>query len=270
MGARKWLHRPWNPSSSMSPIAAMHSPKCALKALSPLKTAFSSITPCETTTGSTSVDINSRKEAEQQRQQLCLLWFLFLLFAYLIHFIVIYVFGFRISGFHTLDLILLYLSLGSLVPVALRNLPEKCHIWGKVQFDVTTALAYFIQKIQQPETVKPLTNKTSTDTRTQSHNLIAGSRQETAQSVQMNPAAREGAGGRAPRSCQPVTHVAFAEVHGHLAFIPQLAVHGSPHQQVWQAILVQINCTQWGAKVRAHLEPSQGTESQVRTQQRFR
>lgn len=52
--------------------------------------------------------------------------------------------------------------------VALRNLPEKCHIWGKVQFDVTTALAYFIQKIQQPEMVKPLTNKTCTDTRTHS------------------------------------------------------------------------------------------------------
>ncbi|TNN61772.1 hypothetical protein EYF80_027994 [Liparis tanakae] len=33
-------------------------------------------------------------------------------------------------------------------------------------------------------------------------------------------------------------------VHRHLALIPELAVHGCPHQQVRQAVLVQINCTQ--------------------------
>lgn len=62
------------------------------------------------------------------------------------------------------------------------------------------------------------------------------------------------------------THIALAEVHRHLALIPELAVHGCPHQQVRQAVLVQINCTQWGAKVRAHLEPSRATEQWVRSQ----
>lgn len=62
------------------------------------------------------------------------------------------------------------------------------------------------------------------------------------------------------------THIALAEVHRHLALVPELAVHGCPHQQVWQAVLVQINCTQWGAKVRAHLEPSRATEQWVRSQ----
>lgn len=63
-----------------------------------------------------------------------------------------------------------------------------------------------------------------------------------------------------------LTHIALAEVHRHLALIPELAVHGCPHQQVRQAVLVQINCTQWGAKVRAHLEPSRATEQWVRSQ----
>ena len=65
------------------------------------------------------------------------------------------------------------------------------------------------------------------------------------------------------------THVALAEVHRHLALVPELAVHGCPHQQVRQAVLVQINCTQWGAKVRAHLEPSRATEQWVRSQTLF-
>lgn len=65
------------------------------------------------------------------------------------------------------------------------------------------------------------------------------------------------------------THIALAEVHRHLALVPELAVHGCPHQQVRQAVLVQINCTQWGAKVRAHLEPSRATEQWVRSQTRL-
>lgn len=93
---------------------------------------------------------------------------LFMPFAYL-EFILIYFFGF----FHFLLSHPLFYSavLVSRIPAVAPNLVllnwyEKCHIWGKTLLDLTTACAYFIQRIRQPETVKSPANKTRTDTRT--------------------------------------------------------------------------------------------------------
>lgn len=92
-----------------------------------------------------------------------------------------------------------------------------------MQFDFMTAFAYFIQKIEQPEALKPLRNKMRVNTR--GHSVEKSHSGFEARALQS-------AGARRPRRPAGVTHVAFAEVHGHLALIPMLAVHGSPHQQV--------------------------------------
>lgn len=50
------------------------------------------------------------------------------------------------------------------------------------------------------------------------------------------------------------THISFAEVDSNLPFISDLRKHGGSHEQVREAVHVQVNCTQGGAEVRAHLQ----------------
>ena len=52
------------------------------------------------------------------------------------------------------------------------------------------------------------------------------------------------------------THMSLVEVDGDLTLISDLRKHGGPHEQVREAIHVQVDCTQGGAEVRAHLKPS--------------
>lgn len=222
----------------------------------------------KTTTGSTTVDIWSRKEVKQKESSFTKLlsvmihfYALCLLYTFYLHLL----FWFYTSLLsHPLFYSAVFVSRVLVVvpDFVLLKWYEKCHIWEKCNLISWQRVLTLFKRFSSQRRLNLWQTKCAhTLEPIQSNNLIAGSTQHAAQIVQitLRPAG--------PHGPADVTHVAFAEVHSHLALIPQLAVHGSPHQQVWQAVLVQINCTQWGAKVRAHLEPSQGTERQVRTQQ---
>lgn len=49
------------------------------------------------------------------------------------------------------------------------------------------------------------------------------------------------------------THPAGVDVHEHSSFLPDGALHRSPHEQVWEAICVEVHRTDRSAKIRAKL-----------------
>lgn len=56
-----------------------------------------------------------------------------------------------------------------------------------------------------------------------------------------------------PPHCSFYTHMPLVEVDSDLPLISDLRKHGGSHEQVREAVHVQVDCTQGGAEVRAHL-----------------